>query len=172
MYISTQFLGGNMLEFFNHETLQYLPPFAKGSEMRSGTKSDLVKCILTDFTTSTINAQPKANGAVSKGSVLVNLIKPKKNQSFKYYSSEVFCPHIRKQQDLYVADRVDVVFDTYKEQSLKTTTRLKRRKSIRRKVQQNSVVPMNWKGFLRLDQNKAELFHFLSKTVISYDMED
>ena len=29
------------------------------------------------------------------------------------------------------------------------------------------MTPTNWKGFLRLDQNKTELFHFLSKTVIS-----
>ena len=82
--------------------------------MRSGTKSDLVECILPDSTTSTIDAQPKATGAVLEGSVLVNLVKPKKNQSFKDYSSEMFYPQIRKHQDLYVADKVDVVFDTYK----------------------------------------------------------
>ena len=44
-------------------------------EMRSGTKSDLVKCILTDSTTSTIDDQPKATGAVLEGSVLVKLVK-------------------------------------------------------------------------------------------------
>ena len=47
MYISTQIRGGNMLEFLNHETLQYPPALAKGGEMWSGTKSDLVKCILS-----------------------------------------------------------------------------------------------------------------------------
>ena len=67
---------------------------------------------------------------------------------------------------MYVADRVDVAFDTYKEQSLKTATRVKRGKDVRRKVQENSVEPTNWKDFLHLDQNKTELFHFLSKTMI------
>ena len=34
-YIFTQNRGGNMLEFFNHETLQYLPALTKGGEMGS-----------------------------------------------------------------------------------------------------------------------------------------
>ena len=108
-----------MLEFFNQETLQYPPAMAKG---------DLVKCILPDSITSTTDAQPKATGSVLVGSVLANLVKPKKNQSFKYYSSEVFYTQIRKHQDLHVADWVDVVFDTYKKQSLKTTKLVKRGK--------------------------------------------
>lgn len=78
MYISTQTRGGSMLEFFNHETLQYPPALTKGGEMRSGRKSDLLKCILPDSPTSTINAQPKATGTVLEASVLVNLVKPKK----------------------------------------------------------------------------------------------
>ena len=89
MYIS-QIHGGNMLEFFNYETLKHPPALAKGSEMRSETKSDLVKCILPDSTTSTTEAQLKATGAVLKSSALVNLFKPKKTQSFKDYSSEYF----------------------------------------------------------------------------------
>ena len=121
---STQTRGRNMLEFFHHETLQYPPVLAKGGENWSGTKSVLFKCILSDFTTKTIGAQPKATRAALEGSVLVNLVKPKKNRSFLAYSSEVFCPQIRKHQDLYVADRVD----THKEQSLKTATPLKRGK--------------------------------------------
>ena len=45
---------------------------AKVDEMWSGTKADLVKCILSDSTTSTTDAQPKATGAVLEGSPLVN----------------------------------------------------------------------------------------------------
>ena len=136
-----------MLEFFHHETLQYPPVLAIGGENWSGTKSDLVKCILSDFTTKTIGDQPKATRAALEGSVLVNLVKPKKNRSFLDYSSEVFCPQIRKHQDLYVADRVN----THKEQSLKTTTPLKRGKVVRKKVQEYSVAQTNWKGLFRLD---------------------
>ena len=69
-------------------------------------------------------------------------------------------------------DVVFVVFDTYKKQNLKTATRVKRGKGFPRKVQENSVAPTNWKRFLRLDQNKTELFFFLSKTVISLGREN
>ena len=67
-----QISGGNMLEFFKHESWQYPSVMAKVEEMRSGTKADLVKCILSDSTTSTTDAQPKATGAVLEGSPLVN----------------------------------------------------------------------------------------------------
>ena len=73
---------------------------------------------------------------------------------------------------MYVADRKDVVFDTYKEQSLKTTTRVNRGKGVHRKVQENLVVPTNWKGFFCLDKSRTELFCFLSKTAISLGKED
>ena len=82
--------------------------------MRSGTKSDLVKCINPDFTISRIDAQSKVTGAILEASVLVNLVKVKKNPSFKDYSSEVLYRQACKHQDLYVADKVDVVFGTCK----------------------------------------------------------
>ena len=41
-------------------------------------------------------------------------------------------------------------------------TREKRGTGIRRKVSSTSTAPSNWKGFLRVDDNKTELFRFLS----------
>ena len=50
---------------------------------------------------------------------------------------------------------------------------------MRRRVEPNSPIPTNWDGFLRVDENKKELFRFLAvmcstvegfdKKVISYD---
>ena len=57
MYISTQIRGGNMEEFFSHETLQYPPALARSGEMRSGNKSDLVKCIQPLSYTETVTNQ-------------------------------------------------------------------------------------------------------------------
>ena len=45
MYISAQTRGENMDEFFSHETLSYPPALSKNTEMRSGDKSQLVKCL-------------------------------------------------------------------------------------------------------------------------------
>ena len=45
MYISTQTRGGNMDEFFSHETLSYPPALSKNTETHSVDKSQLVKCL-------------------------------------------------------------------------------------------------------------------------------
>ena len=95
-YISTKIRGRNMEEFFSHETLQYPPALARSGEMHSGNKSDLVKCIQPLSYTETVSNQPKVPAVVLEGSVLVNLAKPKKNQSFKDYATDVFYPQIRK----------------------------------------------------------------------------
>ena len=168
MYISTQIRGGNMEEFFSHETLQYPPALASSGRIRSGNKSDLVKCIQPLSYTETVSNQPKVPAAVLEGSVLVNLANPNKNQSFKDHATDVFYPQIRKQMNEYSALQVDIVFDTYKDQSLKGSTRVKRGKGIRRKVLDKSVAPTNWRSFLRLDQNKTELFRYLSTTIIQH----
>ena len=79
MYISNQVRGGNMDQFFSHETLKYPPALTKCGEMRSGEKSDILKCITPSPIKSPV---PKVEAAALEGSVLVNMIKPKKNQTF------------------------------------------------------------------------------------------
>ena len=72
-----------MKDFFSHETLQYPPALARSGEMRSGNKSDLVKCIRPLPYTETVSNQPKVPAVVLEDSVLVNLAKPKKNSHLK-----------------------------------------------------------------------------------------
>ena len=45
----------------------------------------------------------------------------------------------------------------------------KRGTGTRRKVTSASLVPSNWKGFLRVDENKTELFRFLSREIFKLD---
>ena len=54
---------------------------------------------------------------------------------------------------------------------MKSQTRLKRGKGIRRKVQTNSIAPTNWKAFLRIDENKTELFKFISTEILPLEVE-
>lgn len=65
------------------------------------------------------------------------------------------------------AQRIDVVWDDYRPGTLKRQAREKRGKGVRRRVAPNSVIPKNWGEFLRLSENKKELFSFLSKEVIT-----
>ena len=59
--------------------------------------------------------------------------------------------------------RLDIIWDEYVPNSLKATTREKRGRGIRRRVQSLTTVPKNGKEFLRVDENKKELFSFLSR---------
>ena len=55
-------------------------------------------------------------------------------------------------------ERLDIVWDRYIADSLKSETRSKRGKEIRRRVEPRSAAPGNWQEFRRIDDNKTELF--------------
>jgi len=63
---------------------------------------------------------------------------------------------------LHQAKRLDLVWDRHIADSLKGTTRAKRGKGVRRRVVGGATIPGNWASFLRVDENKRELFRFLS----------
>ena len=66
--------------------------------------------------------------------------------------------------------RVDVVFDTYKANSIKKATRHKRSgktRKVRCIVDSSSVVlPYSWSSFLALEENKTDLIKFFSKELL------
>jgi len=66
--------------------------------------------------------------------------------------------------------RVDVVFDRYEAHTIKDTTRISRTgkiRPIRRKVDNRDVpLPVNWRQFIDLPENKQDLEHFLSMELI------
>ena len=58
-----------------------------------------------------------------------------------------------------------LVFDVYSPSSLKAETRSKRGQGGRRKVTNKNTMPSNWHNFLRHNDNKTELYHFLADKV-------
>ncbi|KAK3731849.1 hypothetical protein QZH41_020219, partial [Actinostola sp. cb2023] len=68
-------------------------------------------------------------------------------------------------------DRLDVVWDEYVENSLKATTRGNRGAGVRRRVAGTNRLPSNWKEFLRVDENKRELFKFLAECISNLDVQ-
>ena len=169
LYVATQVRGGNMDEFFRHETLSHPPALAKNGQMRSGDKTDILPHLKKFIVEPTdhLTGMPEVDAVVMEGSVLVNLIKPNKNNSFSQYAEDTLFPYLTRYQRNSQAIRVDMVFDTYPSVSLKGITRLKRGEGVRRKVTSSSITPSNWKGFLRSSENKTELFRFLSAEIFS-----
>ena len=60
---------------------------------------------------------------------------------------------------------MDIIFDVYIDASLKSQARQKRGTGARRKVIGTSKTPKAWASFLRVDENKTELFHFLADKI-------
>ena len=83
--------------------------------------------------------------------------------TFEDYANDVFLPYIRHQ--LEGAERVDVVWDSYHNSSIKESTRDKRGKGVRRKVAGPNKIPGKWQDVLKDSDNKKELFAFLSEKV-------
>ena len=95
--------------------------------------------------------------SVLDGAVVVHCLPVTGSNIFDDYAHNVFIPHLNRQR----STRVDVVWDTYIPNSLKQSTREKRGKGVRRKVEGGTKLPSNWKSFPRDPLNKEELFHFL-----------
>ena len=85
---------------------------------------------------------------------------PGSARTFDDYATEVISPV----PHLYTREyhRSDLVFDMYKSDSLKASTRRKRGACIQRKVVGTSQVPSSWNNFLRQDDNITELLEFLA----------
>ena len=74
-------------------------------------------------------------------------------------------------KQLQNVQRLDVVWDEYVHGSLKAYTRSTRVKGSRRHVESSNAVPKNWIEFLRNDDNKTELFSFLSLKITNLETE-
>lgn len=164
LYISCQSRDGNLEEFFKHENSASPPSLSGEGKLRGGQKSDLVQCLEVDSVLST----PAVDVKIIDAAVVVNMLPPGKSKSFEEYATTVFVPHIIKQAQQ--TKRVDLVWDRYLATSLKRNTREMRGAGIRRRVSKTTLIPANWKSFLRSDENKAELFHFLAASISSVEL--
>ena len=178
LYISCQTREGDLDEFFAHENQACPPSLSNMGKLRLGTKSDIVGCLekLVPSTTredSLPDVQPchvpTVDAVVIDGAAIVNMLNPGTASTFSDYASQVFLPYITAQ--LQSVQRVDVVWDEYVHGSLKAYTRSTSGKGTHGRVESSNNMPRNWKEFLRNDDNKAELFSFLSLETASIETE-
>ncbi len=162
MYISTQRREGDIGEFFKHENNSNPPSISQYGHLRKGTKADLVKCLTVHCELP--GTAPHVQAKLLDGPAVVQILHPKGCKSFEEYASDVFIPSVKNH--LLTCDRVDVVWDVYRPDSLKAETRESRGKGIRRKVKANTPIPANWQNFLRVDENKTELYGFLADHLV------
>lgn len=170
LFIASQTRDGDLDEFFAHENQACPPALSQMGRIRLGTKSDLVGC-LEDLITPQENAaaSPSVEVMILDGAAIVNMLAPGNAKTFSEYATLVFLPYITSQ--LQHTSRVDIIWDEYFPDSLKADTRKKRGKGTRRRVEPSSSIPGNWQAFLRIDENKMELFAFLSTRIATVETE-
>ena len=114
-------------------------------------------------------ASPHVEVIILDGAAITNMLAPGGAKTLCDYATQVFLPCITSQ--LQLAIRVDVVWDEYMPDSLKADTRTKRGRGIRRRVEPSSSIPGNWQAFLRINENKVELFSFLATRLAAQETE-
>ena len=100
-----------------------------------------------------ISDVPVVNAKIFDGAAIVNMLKPLRNSTFEDYARLVFVAYF--ENNLKSIDRLDLVWDTYKPDSLKEMTREKRGKGVRRRFSSTTKVPANWN----------ELFSYLAQEI-------
>ena len=118
---------------------------------------------------SSAHCATKSDVIIIDGAAVVNMVNPGTEPPFSEYAADSFIQYIRAQ--LSHVTRLDIVWDEYLKNSLKATTRGKRGTGVRQRVAADRKLPRNWQEFLRVDQNKQELFKYLAECVTSIDTE-
>ena len=102
-------------------------------------------------------------GKVFDGAAVVHFLPFQASLTFRDYAEYTFPAFVRNQ--LSTTSRVDIVWDIYRPDSLKESTRTKRGSGKRKKVTDNTRLLQNRKSFMEDPFNKEELFSLLSEKV-------
>ena len=92
---------------------------------------------------------PVVNAKFFDGAAVVQMLRPGTAKTFQDYADAVLTPYIYSQ--LESIQQVDIAWDMYVADSLKSTTRQKGGKGVRRRVAPITAIPKNWMDFLRAD---------------------
>ena len=161
LFISCQSRQCDLREFFKYENQPFPAALSDNGKLHSCQKSDLVNLLQSQVVIP--DTEPEADTIIIDGSALVNSMHPRTSKTFDDYARVHVLPTMQAFSAKY--KRTDIVFDIYLPSSLKCETRSKRGKGVRRRVAGGNKMPKNWQSFLRDDNNKTELFHFLADKI-------
>ena len=154
-----------------HELLPVpVSPAEMNGTLRTGNKSELANVMTEDINCpETIQRHATSSFLIIDGQALVVALgKPDAAVTFGDLA-DTYVKSVLKAGSEY--HRIDVVFDRYRDETIKGTTRTRRSKTarpIRWLVEGRDVpLPNIWSNFLSLADNKADLAHFLSEELCS-----
>ena len=156
-----------LLKVFSHEFHWFAVAISNFGELYlPNKKSDLAQIIVTACHELPEDMDP-FDSYIFDGGRLPYWCRPKPGQTFGQYAEEVIF-WIDSFFRIYGFSTQHIVFDVYRENSLKAATREKRGKGIRRVVAASNKVPNNWQDFLCDTVNKDSLNKFLAEAVTAH----
>ncbi|KAK3910837.1 Protein dachsous [Frankliniella fusca] len=169
LFIVCQAREYDLDEFFKYENQPWPPSLSALGQIRCVGKSDIMKSLINPVPDS-VHLQdaplPAFDAKVYDGPALVHMLPPGRVRTFQEYADKVFCAFIARECSPSVK-RVDVVWDTYSDTSLKSAARDKRGHGDRFQVNSTTSIPHSWPNFLRDSNNKKQLFSLLAKSLQS-----
>ena len=162
----------NMMDFFQFENQREPPSLADRGLLRTGTKSDILQCL--NAPNGRAAAAKEASVVVLDMAAVIHMVRPTTAKTFNEYVSLNIIPFLQAQMNDNT-QRIDAVWDNYPEENnLKALTQKKRGNGPRTRVGQgNTQIPKSqWNsGFLKNEENKKELFSFISTKISRADMD-
>lgn len=135
----------------------------------SGTKSALLSCLTGMPDTGLSPAAKEASVVVFDMSAIIHMVKPLRANVFGDYTPKHLLPFLESQMTNNTT-RIDAVWDTYQDASLKSQTRTRRGETLGQRTRVSANIPIpkgaDWQKFLKESYNKDHLFQFLSEQLV------
>lgn len=163
LYVACQTREGDLEDFFAHENHSFPPALSSYGKLRQTTKSDGIK-ILTKLHDPAYE-EPDVTAIALDGAAIVQMVSPKTSKTMGQYCNNEIHGFLERYLKIPTVSRLDLVFDRYLDKSIKAAAREKRGTGQRIRVEETTPVPKNWKSFLRVNENKQELFKLISQKV-------
>ncbi len=145
----------DMSDFFKFENQREPPSLADRGRLRSGTKSDILKCLGVPTT-----ASPEARNVSVQAldmPAVIHMVRPTRAATFIDYVPMHVVPFMKSQLTSSV-ERVDAVCDTYPDRSLKIQAQLRRGSGPRTRICQAAIHhPKERLAEISRQQNRALL---------------
>lgn len=161
----------NLVQILRHELMDVPTAVADSNGyLRSGNKSILSQLLCGDVECPAVMypTDVPSTLVIDGQAFVMTLGQPSDCNTFREYADKfvrallAFGKHFQ---------RIDIIFDRYRDMSIKSTTRQKRTRGytpIRRAIEDGSVpLPKNWSNFLALEKNKEDLAQFLSDELLA-----
>ena len=160
----------DMAEFFRFENQREPPSLADRGSLRTGKKSDIVECIKAPA--GRADSARSATVVVLDMAAVVHMVRPTSAKTFADYATQHIVPFLEHQITPTV-ERIDAIWDNYPEDNLKSLTHQRRGAGPRTRIGDgHTQIPKHeWNsGFLKNEENKQELFSYLSEEIVKKDL--